>query len=440
MQMDDAKKTFLIGFSGGADSTAALLLLYEGMEAGNRLVAVHFNHHLRGEESDAEAGSAARFAAERNIEFRLIDLNIPPGSNLEARARQARLEAWKKLSAEYENAVVVTGHHQDDCIENMLLRMGRGSNVSGLTGLQITSEVEGVKFFRPLLIYSRKEIEAFLFERGVTKWAVDSSNLSCDYARNVLRNKILPELYQLFPGGRKAVVQTLSHLTEDAAFIDSEAHWRYQNSDERHTVAFWANQPRALAVRMLKWLSKEFFGNERPFSSGAAEQFFTMVNNGSSGICELDEKRKLYFADGRIFPLDAVEKFEVSWDFRTQKKLLLPGGWILHCRTVETMAEECGRNNKVYFDLDMLPDTLTVASVAPGDKMVPFGRENPVLLKKLRVDAKVPSRFAPPVLKAGNRIIWFPGIRRSNYAPVAEKSVIIEFFMEKNEFLPGKNL
>ena len=66
MQMNETKKTFLVGFSGGADSTAALLLLHERMEKGNRLIAVHFNHHLRGAESDAEAENAARFAAERN--------------------------------------------------------------------------------------------------------------------------------------------------------------------------------------------------------------------------------------------------------------------------------------------------------------------------------------------------------------------------------------
>ena len=439
MQMDDAKKTFLVGFSGGADSTAALLMLHERMEKGNRLVAVHFNHHLRGAESDSEAENAACFAAERNIEFRLIDLHIAPGGNLEARARQARLEAWKKLVSEYENAVVITGHHQDDCIENMLLRMGRGSNVSGLTGLQISSEVEGVKFFRPLIIYSRGDIEKFLIERGVTTWAVDSSNLECDYARNVLRNRILPELYELFPGGRKAFGKTLDNLRDDAAFIDSEAYWRYKNSQNRHSIAFWADQPRALAVRMLKLLCKEFFNDERPFSSGAFERFEAMVKGGSSGLCELDGVRKLYFASGKIFPFEKAGEFEVSWDFRAQKILTLPGGWTLHCETVEILPEKCG-NDEAFFDPDALPETLTAATVVPGDKMVPFGRKNPVSLKKLRVDSGVPSLLVPPVLKAGNEIIWFPGIRRSDRARVTGKSRIIRFFMEKNDFLPGKNL
>ena len=439
MQMDDAKKTFLVGFSGGADSTAALLFLKERMEPGNRLVAVHFNHHLRGAESDSEAEKSARFAAERNIGFRLIDLDIAPGNNLEARARQARLEAWKKLVQEYEHPVVVTGHHKDDCIENMLLRMGRGSNVSGLTGLQMSSEVEGVKFFRPLLIYSRKEIEAFLLERGVTSWAVDSSNLECDYTRNALRNRILPELYELFPGGRKAFSKTLDNLRDDAAFIDSEAYRRYKNSQNRHTVAFWADQPRALAVRMLKYLSKEFFNDERPLSSGAFEGFEAMVNGGSCGLCELDGARKLYFASGKIFPFEKTGKFEISWDFRTQKMLALPGGWTLYSETVETLPEKCG-NHEAFFDLDALPETLNAAAVEPGDKMVPFGRRSPVSLKKLRVDSGVPANLAPPVLKAGNEIVWFPGIRRSDLARVTGKSRIIRFFMEKNDFLSGKNL
>ena len=435
--MDEAKKTFLVGFSGGADSTAVLLLLMENPE--NRIVAVHFNHHLRGAESDLEAENAARFAALRNIEFRLIDLDIAPGGNLEARARQARLEAWKKLIREYENPVVVTGHHKDDRIENMFLRMGRGSNVSGLTGLQMTSEVEGVKFFRPLMIYSREEIEAFLIERGVTTWAVDSSNLSCDYSRNALRNKILPELYQLFPGGRKAFEQTLSNLAYDAAFIDSEADLRYRSADDRFEIGFWQAQPRALVVRMLKMLCKEFFADERPLSSGAVESFSVMVDECKTGICVLDETRKLYFADGRIFPLEKVEKFELLWNYLRQPELFLPGGWKICCEMSEKLPESC-QDDEAFFDVEALPEKLTLATVRAGEKMVPFGRMNPVSLKKLRVDARIPALQVPPVLKSGNQVIWFPGIRRSNVALVTEKSRIIRFFIEKDGFLPRKNL
>ena len=437
--MDDTKKTFLVGFSGGADSTAALLFMLERMACGNRLIAVHFNHHLRGTESDLEAENAFRFAAERHIEFRLIDLHIAPGSNLEARARQARLEAWKALSSEYENAVVITGHHKDDCIENMFLRMGRGSNVSGLTGLGITSEVEGVKFFRPLIIYSRQEIEAFLLERGITSWAVDSSNLSCDYTRNVLRNKILPELYQLFPGGRKAFCRTLDNLCEDAAFIDREAIFRYRNAEDKFAVEFWCGQDRALVVRMLKMLCRELFEDDRPVSSGAVEQFYSMVNEDKAGVCVLDETRKLRFADGRIFAFAEMEEFEKVWDFRNATVIELPGNWKFGWEMADTLPETCGKW-EAFFDLDALPERLTVSSVGAGEKMVPFGRKSAVSLKKLRVDAGIPSFMVPPLLKAEKEVIWFPGVRRSNSAEVAGKCPIIRFFAEKDGFMPGKNL
>lgn len=437
--MDDTKKTFLVGFSGGADSTAALLFMLERMACGNRLIAVHFNHHLRGAESDLEAENAFRFAAERHIEFRLIDLHIAPGSNLEARARQARLEAWKALSSEYENAVVITGHHKDDCIENMFLRMGRGSNVSGLTGLGITSEVEGVKFFRPLIIYSRQEIEAFLLERGITSWAVDSSNLSCDYTRNILRNKILPELYQLFPGGRKAFCRTLDNLCEDAAFIDREALFRYRNAEDKFAVEFWCGQDRALVVRMLKMLCNELFEDDRPVSSGAVEQFYSMVNEEKSGVCVLDETRKLRFADGRILAFVEKEEFEKVWDFRNATVIELPGNWKFGWEMADTLPETCGKW-EAFFDLDALPERLTVSSVGAGEKMVPFGRKSAVSLKKLRVDAGIPAFMVPPLLKAGKEVIWFPGVRRSNSAEVAGKCPIIRFFAEKDGFMPGKNL
>ena len=437
--MDDTKKTFLVGFSGGADSTAALLFMRERMACGNRLIAVHFNHHLRGAESDLEAENAFRFAAERHIEFRLIDLHIAPGSNLEARARQARLDAWKALSSEYENAVVITGHHKDDCIENMFLRMGRGSNVSGLTGLEITSEVEGVKFFRPLIIYSRQEIEAFLLERGITSWAIDSSNLSCDYTRNVLRNKILPELYQLFPGGRKAFCRTLDNLCEDAAFIDREALVRYRNAEDKFSVEFWRGQDRALVVRMLKMLCRELFEDDRPVSSGAVEQFYSMVNEDKAGVCVLDETRKLRFADGRIFAFAEMEEFEKVWDFRNAAVIELPGNWKFGWEMADTLPETCGKW-EAFFDLDALPERLTVSSVGAGEKMVPFGRKSAVSLKKLRVDAGIPAFMVPPLLKAGKEVIWFPGVRRSNSAEVAGKCPIIRFFAEKDGFMPGKNL
>ena len=135
MKMDFSEQLFakfsgyriFCGFSGGADSTAALLLARKYQSsAGFYLQAVHFNHHLRGSESDAEAKEAAAFAQKYNIPFQCIDLRIPSNSNLESAARAARLEAWKQILPREKGAVLL-GHHADDRRENLIIRLCRGA-------------------------------------------------------------------------------------------------------------------------------------------------------------------------------------------------------------------------------------------------------------------------------------------------------------------------
>ncbi len=148
-----AHGTLLVGFSGGADSTAALLTVLEwrSRHPECRVEAVHFDHHLRGDESAHEAQAAQNFAAERNVPFRKIDLRIADaGEGIEAAARAARLAEWKRLCAGRDDVAVVQGHHADDRIENLLMRLFRGGNTTSLVSPRPRAEVEGVTFLRPL--------------------------------------------------------------------------------------------------------------------------------------------------------------------------------------------------------------------------------------------------------------------------------------------------
>ena len=115
--------TLFAGFSGGADSTAALLTaLYFKEEYAIDLRAVHFDHHLRGSASDEDALFCRRFAEEHGIPISVIDLDIPSGNGLEETARLARLDHWKRLAGSKNKCAVILGHHRDDLIENFFLR------------------------------------------------------------------------------------------------------------------------------------------------------------------------------------------------------------------------------------------------------------------------------------------------------------------------------
>ena len=195
MKLDEIRQFFLkemtpemlCGFSGGADSTAALVIsagLQE--ECGFSLTAVHFNHGLRAE-ADQEQEWCRKFAETLGVKFIAIKLDVPHlESGIENAARQARISAWKNLSSQYSGAAVITGHHADDMCENLFLRIFRGSNSSGLSGLRRTSVVENVKFIRPLLNATKKEIENYLLEKSISMWMVDNSNFDSAMLRNYL--------------------------------------------------------------------------------------------------------------------------------------------------------------------------------------------------------------------------------------------------------------
>ena len=156
-------KNVCCGFSGGADSMTLLLLLSEAAEAFHfTLNAIHFEHGLRGRAGEEDAAFCRDFCSKRKIPFSCISLHVPENlenhEGIEAAARRLRMNHWKQLP---ENSIVALGHNGDDLIENLFLRLMRGSNVSALTSLSELTVNQNVTIFRPLLSYSRKTIESF---------------------------------------------------------------------------------------------------------------------------------------------------------------------------------------------------------------------------------------------------------------------------------------
>ncbi len=423
-----------VGFSGGADSTAALLITHDFQaEFGYRLIAVHFNHHLRGSESDAEAAAAARFAAELGVDFMICDLDMATaaGSGVEDTARRLRLEQWRRLTAGKERAAVVLGHHAGDAAENLLIRVFRGSNSSALAGMRSCSRVGGVTILRPLLNFSRCEIEAWLVSRGVQAWQHDSSNHSVDYLRNYLRNEVIPEICSRFPGGEAGIGRTLEALRLDADCLDGAAVERCANGDPGRSE-FWRQLPPALFVRSMRLCFRGDGG--APFSGGEIAEFRRAV--------ELDrpEPYRVVFSGGpRLFiqrgviSREEAEPPERLWRWREEPELIW-GGWRLTRRFVTDFSPPAGPDGAV-FDADLLPEAVVVGAPFPGESMVPFGRVHAEKIKKLRVDRGVTAWPPHPIVRTvSGEVVWAAGIRHSGVAPVGENTRrMVEFSLSPAE-------
>ena len=440
-------RKILVGFSGGADSTALLLLLDKYKTKLNLdFCAVHFNHGLRAE-SDEEVIWCRDFCSVRRIDFTAIDLNVKEnmrsGENLEAAARRLRLAQFSQLSEQYESSVVALGHHRDDRIENIFIRLFRGANVSGTTSMRQFNILDGLTLIRPLFNYSRAELEVFLIENGVTDWCEDESNRDNSFLRNYLRNKMLPEIFDHFAHTGSGVVHALDNLEHDALFIEQEAEKKYAELKRKHDVPvmFWLRLHPALRVRVLRlWLNEQL-----PFFMMPDNDFFKRFNQlledahqerfgGELKVIELLDSYRIEFCSG-VVNIDSdykiINNYTLDWNWREQHELHLPNGMLkAELISPDNINFSLGASS-VYFDTEKLPKTLKVRSWSHGDAMVPFGATSPIKLKKLFTDAKINSKMRhsyPVVADDNNTPLWLPRVRSSNHGRVDDKTIMAVCF------------
>ena len=205
--------------SGGADSVALLFALYLLQEKLNfSLSAAHFNHHLRGEESDRDELFVKNFCDRYDIPLHLGGGSVQAGAKgLEAAAREARYGFLRSLPGK-----IATAHTADDNAETILLHLVRGTGLKGLCG--ITPVGEGL--IRPLLTVTRAEVEAFLEEYHLPH-IQDSSNDTDQFLRNRIRHHVMPLLCKENPRLAENMTAMAMQLRGEEELLDHMAQREY---------------------------------------------------------------------------------------------------------------------------------------------------------------------------------------------------------------------
>ncbi len=189
-----------MALSGGADSVFLLHLIARSIPRPKAL-AIHVDHGLRGSESGGDAEFCARLCAKLGIPFarRVVEID-PEAGDLEARAREARYRALAEEASAAGIPVLLTGHHEDDAVETLLMRWMRGTDMAGLAGLRretvlgkAHAETVKLRVLRPLVALRREEVRSALRREGL-EWREDSSNTSTRFTRNRVRHQVLPEI------------------------------------------------------------------------------------------------------------------------------------------------------------------------------------------------------------------------------------------------------
>ena len=202
----------LAALSGGADSVALVCVL---RALGYPLRAYHLNHCLRGAESERDADFVRALCARLDIPLTLEREDAAAYAagrheSIETAARALRYARLNRCAAQYGIARIATAHTADDNLETMLFHLARGTGTRGFAGIP---PVRGA-VIRPLWTATRAEIEQYLAESG-QDFVVDSSNLSADYTRNRIRQRVVPVLRDINPNCAGAASRLAARLRED---------------------------------------------------------------------------------------------------------------------------------------------------------------------------------------------------------------------------------
>ncbi len=417
--------------SGGCDSSVLLHVLWKlSTEMGFKILCTHINHNLRGEESDRDEAFVRSLCEKYGIECRVLSANVAEYAekyrlSTEEAGRKLRYDFFEHCAAELgENAKIATAHSLSDCAETYIFNSARGASLSGICGIP---PVRG-KIIRPLIEFSREQIEAYANEHGVD-YVTDSTNLTDEYTRNKIRHGVVPVMKEINPGFEKAFLRLLKNLSESRDFLDSEAEKLLLKSKTGNGFdgKILKEAHPALKNRAAAMILENFgfaFDFERTLR--LAERFGTedfkeelskneyLVQKGGIVFKETKAKKapeiiKTAFAAGKfeISPEKTAEVSLVSYDeFKNSYKL----------------------NNLVLkdtFDFDKIQGKAVFRSKKEGDKADIHGGTK--TLKKLFIEEKIPAeeRNSVAVVADDEGVLWVEGLGAARRARLSEKTVSV---------------
>ncbi|HYM07600.1 MAG TPA: tRNA lysidine(34) synthetase TilS [Terriglobales bacterium] len=409
-----------VAVSGGADSVALLQIMLElRPELGIVLSAVHFNHQLRGEESDADQQFVTQLAHRHQLELLAGTGDVAAHArshhlSTEAAARQLRYRYFRQLFAENKLNRIATGHTLDDQAETVLLRVVRGAGTRGLAGIypRLSFDASDFSVIRPLLKTRRKLLESYLQEIG-QDWREDSSNRDLRHARNRVRHGIVPRLERTL---NPAVRETLGETADIAR--SEEEYWQEEVS--RALPEVWQAERRTLKPDALAALPLAL--RRRVVRAAAESLGLNLEFRHVAEILDLDQPgpRSAMLpggwllsasTDGLKFDLPSPPRSDYAYVLTVPGAIHVPEAGACFQATLVPASASSGYNPDHMLDPALLQPELTVRNWRAGDRYWPAHTKSPKKIKELLQERKLSGaeRQLWPVAVSGQEIVWLRG-------------------------------
>ncbi len=407
--------------SGGPDSVALLRVMLDTADAlGFTVVgACHFEHGIRGEESEADMRFVQALCKQWDVPLYIERVKLLPDQGaLETAAREARRAFYFRAMAALKADGCALGHHADDQAETVLMHMLRGARAP--LGMRVC---EG-PLLRPLLYATREEILDYLQEKNLV-FRQDATNLVADNPRNALRLKAMPVLSAWYPGAAAALGRMADYAREDDDCLERLATQWLNQHREGDLVRLLTPLPDDAVLRRALCAYAKGFGADE-IGHNIVSRLMDLAKAGTGARLAMRGFSFERSTEGILPVGDSLPAEPVEFSARGVQEH--PNtGWRFLSAIVPAVASFGGARGFVqYFDADELP-ALMLRSRLPGDVMRPFGAPGHKPLKEIFIDRKVPRalRDAIPLLASGDEIIWAVGVARANCAAVTDGTLRI---------------
>ncbi|MCX6175676.1 MAG: tRNA lysidine(34) synthetase TilS [Ignavibacteriales bacterium] len=409
----------LVAFSGGPDSVFALHFLDKFKRKYKvDLYAVHFNHGLRGKESDADEIFSKEFCKKRSIPLDVVKLNVKSFSaknkiSIEEAARNLRYNNLLKLAEKTGSTKIVTAHNQSDNTETILLNLFSGTGFSGFSGIPI----QRGNIIRPFLCLTKQEISNYLDHEKIS-FRIDSSNMKDDYKRNYIRNRILPLVRMKLNLAVDEALFRSSKNFENTLFLNHKlidhiiAEYVTHNSNAVSFPLLFADLFEGkIPGDILKIIFKRYLNHE--FEYDDYIKINSLITKQKGKKIQLSKKLIASREEESIRIELSGKTSNNNFTLKTGDQINL-GSKVIGIELAKSENVQFKNNGKVEFiSADGMNENFILRTWKFGDKFKPLGMKNFKKVSDFLTDLKISVKKKKNQLVLTNRdqIVWIVGLR-----------------------------
>jgi tRNA(Ile)-lysidine synthase len=418
----------LLAVSGGIDSVVLCELCHQ---AGYTFTIAHCNFQLRAEESDRDEAFVQQLGNKYGVPVLIKKFDTETHAllhrqSIQEAARELRYTWFNELLDTYAPAansqlptvnLLLTGHHADDNIETVLMNFFRGTGLHGLTGIPA---ING-RIRRPLLIFSREELVGFANESGL-KHVEDSSNQSVKYTRNLFRNKIIPEIEEVYPQTKENLRANIDRFKEieklyHAGLGTITKKLCRQKGKEIHIPIKQLMEYNNKAL-VYEIISRYGFGEKQ------VDEVFKLANSESGSYIQSPRHTHRIIRHRHWFIISPVETKESDNIIieAADSKIEFTAG-LLQIETT-TSTRPSTSNTVACLDMKLISFPLLLRRWKAGDYFYPLGMKKKKKVARFLIDQKLSKTDKENtwVIEMNKKIIWVVGHRIDDRFRITENT------------------